>query len=113
MFAFAFLLLYQLPDFPRRGAGLCNVLPRQLGISFGHLDIRVSAVVTSTRSPVDDIRRTFTEFLLHLKPYSLTARGHLTVYGYAPKTGLLPDVAGKPTLTDSVQQNTAMARPVL
>jgi hypothetical protein len=36
------LLFHQFPDFPRGAAGSGNVPPRQLGIAFGHLDVRMA-----------------------------------------------------------------------
>ena len=38
----AILHFHQFPDFPRRASGPGDVLPRQLRIAFGHLDIRVA-----------------------------------------------------------------------
>jgi len=38
----AIFFLQQLPDFPRRVSGSGEMLPPQLGIAFGHLDIRVA-----------------------------------------------------------------------
>ena len=37
-----FFFLQQLPDFPCRVAGSGDVLPPQLGIAFGHLDVRMA-----------------------------------------------------------------------
>jgi hypothetical protein len=43
---------HSLPDLPRRTSGLGNVLPRQLRIAFGHLDIRVARnFLRAQRSP--------------------------------------------------------------